>query len=176
MEDSNERNILLTGLWVLITSGPTRVLGRVSRINGNEPPDPTGVEAAVKSAVSHVVAADSVTLNPACDFFAPLRPVPRLDENGRPMMTTNGPAMGMARDPICTTRDFALKPYPVHIRIGPGTTFDFLAEMHPSDQETYRSFIRHALRMAQEASAQASGLVLAGGNDVAAVTKTRGRG
>jgi hypothetical protein len=134
------------GLWVIITTtSGARVLGQIAALNFNkELPsiDP-----------SDVLAAEVVTLMPAFDFFAPLRPVPVTGPNGQQQMA-------MARDPIVTGRDFALKPYPVHITVGGNMQFDFIHEMEPTDQRTYRNFIESAQQATDAESARKAGVIL----------------
>lgn len=135
------------GLWVLITTaGSARVLGRIEALNFNKdlPDDPRPAD---------VLAAEVITLNPAFDFFAPLRPVPVAGPNGRQQVA-------MVRDPVVTGRDFALKTYPVHITVGGNMQFDFLHEMAKSDQQTYRSFIESAQHQIDTESARQAGIVL----------------
>lgn len=158
----HEPNNPLSGTWVLITSGPMRIFGRVSRLGRGE-----GAKAIDNEvAVDEVLAADYISLRPALDFFAPLRPVPAMGKDNRPIIRNGAPLMTMSRDPIVTTRDFTFKPFPVHVRSGPGVTFDFVSQMHADDQKTYHDFIRQALGMAREESAHRSGLHLPSNKEV----------
>jgi hypothetical protein len=183
------------GTWVLITAGAARVLGLVdSLLRAASTPEEVQAgdvkhyvtretvggttKIAVEAApVYAVMLAHIVTLNPCLDFFAPLRPSVKMDAQGRPVPVPYGqPTMVMTRDPIVTTRDFSLKPYPVHIRIGPGVQFDFLSQMHEDDQDTYNGFITAALGQAKEESVAGSGLVLPSTNETAAISRQHGRG
>lgn len=161
------------GTWVLITSGSARVFGRVNTLKK------FGAEALMvdnETSVDSVLEADFVSLSPCLDFFAPLRPGVKRDEQGRPVMGGDGnPVMTMSRDPVITTRDFTLKPYPVHVRLGPGVMFDFLAQMHENDQATYLAFITAAIGHAREESVTGSGLVLPSGDQTAAINRQHGK-
>lgn len=128
----------------------------------------------IDAPIEKVVMADVLTLLPNYDFFAPLRPVPVPGPDGRPLMIAPGiPKMAMGRDPIVTTRDFALKPYPVHVRIGAGVMFDFFSQMHEDDRKTYRGFIDAARDSANGESASQGGLALPSSQDIAAVEAAR---
>lgn len=174
MEQQDKQHIRhYPGTWVLITNGSARVFGRIATLYPDR--DITGLSEAffvtrntvdgkttekVRSAPVHaVIFAAGVVLNPCLDFFAPLRPVPRLGPDKRPIMTENGPAFAMQRDPVVTTRDFTFKPYPVHVLLGAGTTFDFLSQMVDSDQLTYYGYIEQALGKAREEDLERVGLV-----------------
>lgn len=82
--------------------------------------------------------ANYVTLNPALDYFAPLRQVPT--EQRHP---NGAPVMAMTRDPIVTTFDFAQRPCPLHLPAG--TAYVFYEELHEKDLPLYQSFITSAL-------------------------------
>jgi hypothetical protein len=150
------------GTWVLVTLGPSRILGRVHSLGLGE----SKVKVDNEVAVEQVLAADLITLMPALDFFSPLRPMPALDRQGRPITRNGQPVATMGRDPFVATRDFALKPYPVHVRTGGAITFDFVSQMDASDQATYHEFITIALGGAREESAQKSNIALPTDRDV----------
>lgn len=143
-----------------------RLLGRVNRINFVD-------RSAQDVSVEDVMMADVITLMPAYDFFAPLRPVPVMKDGVQQMASPGVPKIGMTRDHICTGRDFALKPHPVQVKNGAGVICDFISQMHEKDQETARNFITAAAESARqqsedrdqqmaEASARRAGLVLPG--------------
>jgi len=159
-----------SGTWVLITNGGARILGRVHKINHVE------LEKN-EVAIEKVTSADVITLLPNYDFFSPLRPVQARGPDGKPLFDSPGvPTIAMQRDPIVTTRDFAMKPYPVHIKNGPGVTFDFINQMHEDDRKTYRSFADAARESALKHRASQANLVLPDGDAVTAIGRRHGRG
>lgn len=158
--DNNEYS---AGLWALISAGPMRVLGRITGVGEDKYSDAVKPEDMVKD----VMEANYVRMNPTYDFFAPLQPTPLVDREGQLVLNPNGsPRMGMSRSPIVTARDFTLKPYPVHIILGPGVFIDFIHEMHEDDQQTYIAFMAAAANQARELSAAKSSIVLAGPGDM----------
>lgn len=157
-----------TGPWVLITAGNARIFGLVYTLN---------LKSGAELTPENILAADVITLIPSYDFFAPLRPVPVAGPDGRPEMIAPGvPKVGMARDPIVTTRDFTLKPYPTHIKNGPGVIFDFYDQMDDSDQATYRSFLDNARAKAHAEIAARSGLVIPDNSLIKTLAQKPGHG
>lgn len=129
---------------ILYNQGKTYIGRAVATYNGSDsdgkiPPDR-----------DDILEADYVTLQPAYDFFAPLRP-----------MQQPGGQVGYARDPVITPLDFTCDDVPVHSHIG---SIIFLDEMNADDREVYESFVagaeaqKEAIR--KQRSAQKSGLIL----------------
>ena len=151
------------GTWVMITVGPVRLIGRVCRLKTGDVTEVIANEAAVDA----VLEAEWVSLKPTLDFFAPLRPVPRLGEDNKPMRGPDGQAvLSMVRDPIITTRDFTLKPYPTHVRMGPGVIIDFVSQMAETDQQTYKNFIGQAIGKAMQEGVAKAGIHMPTGDEV----------
>ena len=142
-------------VWVIVTAGNTRVLGKVY---SNE-----------KSAFRDMLAAGPAMLMPPCislkpcyDFFAPLRTFPVAGPDGRPHVDPNSgaPRIGVARDPIIMPRDFTVHPYPVHVLLGPGVMLDFLDDMQAQDKQLYMDFVDSVDKNLLERRAQSAGLTL----------------
>lgn len=169
--ENNKRNVPTSdnpGTWVMITSGPVRLIGRVHRLSKLEKDGLLFHELIENEvAVDAVLESEWVALKPTLDFFAPLRPVPQLDDKGRPVVGPQGQAvMSMVRDPIITTRDFTLKPFPTHVHLGPGVIVDFISQMNETDQQTYKNFIGQAIGKAMKEGAQSSGVHVPTGEEV----------
>jgi hypothetical protein len=134
-----------TGVWAVITTEGKSYIGKVvatqvgSKANGFHK---EGEEVDQDA----VLDADRVTLNPAYDFFSPLRPVQ--GPNGQ---------MGFSREPIVTPFEFALENMPVYVRPSVVTFFD---DMKDGDRRTYENFVTGAEQQRTAARAQRSGLTL----------------
>jgi len=138
-----------TGIWAVIYNEGKAYLGKVigTRSSFDGSLHVNGDKSADKITPSDILDSDWVTLNPAYDFFAPLRPV---QQQG---------AVGYTRDPIVTPFDFAVDDTPVHVRVG---AVAFFEDMTDNDRKTYESFITSADKMKQAARAQRSGIALVG--------------
>ena len=170
-----------TSTWGVITCGANRYIGRVAALDHVKvekkagKPAVTNISTEVTDA-DVVLAARVVTLKPCYDFFAPLRQVQVTDNQGKPVMVAPGvPQMGVARDPLVMTHDFALHPHPVHIILGGGTVIEFFQDMHEDDRKTYVTFVDAAEGATRVHRAGKAGLTLVGGKDVDAVTRPRSR-
>jgi hypothetical protein len=178
MEERNEQHVHEqdddhSGTWVLITTGPGRVAGKVW---GLDLVPVSESHAGKDIPVESVLKARVITLMPTYDFFAPLRQFQTRGPDGQP-------AIGMTRDPLITARDFTSRPYKTHVNNGPGVLLDFFSQMHPDDRKIYEGFIAQARahakskyeEMTKEQPPGGSRIALAKDEDVAAVVRTHGR-
>jgi hypothetical protein len=160
---------LFIGTWVLVTNGPARFFGRVHKLDLRDLPKSETKEVQVET----VLFSKIISFKPTFDFFAPLRPVMMRGADGRPQTDANGnPVMSMARDPLCTGRDFSNRPQVTHLVNGPGITFDFFCQMEDEDRKTYQSFIEAVAK--SRYNLEPSAIHTPDSREVAAITRQHG--
>lgn len=186
--DIRESDDIDTGTWVLaLRENGVGYLGRVSKLDGvdaykrDAPGDLVPVEGRKPRSevpVEDVLAAELVTLNPVFDYREMVKDIPIIDPRTGKMMqdpnTPGIPAMQPMRTPLVMPVGFTLIDAPIHLR-GRSYDFRFLSQMDRRDQETSRGFARDTRQAMQQARAQASGLTLPTGADVADIAKARAR-
>jgi len=130
-------------IWVVASSGGKNFIGRVmlDSIRGlwadakNERLGPAKEE---------ILNASVIKLNPAYDFFSPLRPVQTREGN-----------VGYTRDPLVTPLDFIFHDVPLYIR---PTSLIFFDDMHDEDRQFYETLIQQAEQQKQASRAHRAGL------------------
>lgn len=137
-EDNQELNI---DEWAVVSSMGGRYLGRVVL----PLPNATHMPSAVRDIMR---AGNPISLQPAFDFLAPMRPV----------QTPDG-KLAMQRDPIVAPVDFTVADMPVWVI--PAAVY-FCAEMKEVDKRTYKDLVQGGLRTTMSARAQQSGIEIAG--------------
>lgn len=176
-----------SGTWVLaLRENGIGYLGRVAKLDGQDAyvhavvKDSGGAEMKPRSEVpvDEVLGAELVMLNPVYDYREMVKDIPIIDQRTGKMMqdpnTPGIPAMQPMRTPLVMPVGFTLMDAPIHLRVH-AYDFRFFSQMDKRDQETTRSFARETQQMMQQMRAQASGLTLPTGAEVADISKARGR-
>jgi hypothetical protein len=161
-------------------------VGRVSKIDGQdayahpERLDENSPEAKPRSDVpiSEILAAELLTLNPVYDYREMVKDIPIIDPTTGKMMadpnTPGIPAMQPMRTPLVMPVGFTLVAAPIHLR-SKFYDFRFFSQMDKRDADTTRSFAKDTRDMMKNARAQASGLTLPTGAEIADISKARAR-
>ncbi len=155
----HEQDDYRKGTWAVVTAGNSMFMGRVQSVLRHA--DPYNERRMGHDVtIDDVLTAYAVTFEPTFDAFMPLRPVPVMGPDKKPiMLAPNVPQMGMGRDSLIITRGLTLRPYPTHIINGAGVLYDFLSQMHESDRRTLEAWRESAFEQSKQAIMQAAGLV-----------------
>jgi hypothetical protein len=142
--------------WVTVKTAGGGFLGclhgaTISRLAGTSKED--RIEA-FKKKVFNVLEDNAgwLELYPAFDFAVPIRPMQHPQQPGR---------IVYSKDPVCTPVDITSQEITVSVK---PSSIVFLVELQGKDKELYKSFVHQTLDMMVRMRAEASGLVMPGGD------------